>query len=88
LRNISRNYLGQSFARSYTWFDLKKPRDVIKILIWVIYATLFIPELLRGIYKSIKYKTWVGLYQPIVALTETYVVMFGFVYYYIKNKLK
>ena len=88
LRNIKRNYVGQSFKRSYTWFNLKKPLDIIKIIIWIIYATLFIPELIIGIYRSIRYKTWVGMYQPIVAFVETYVVIFGFLYYLTLNFLK
>lgn len=83
LRHISRNYLGQKFKRSYTWFDLKNPKDIMKIFIWTIYAHLFFPELIRGIYKSIKHKTWVGMYQPIVSLLETDVIIFGFIYYYI-----
>lgn len=88
LRNIRRNYVGQSFERSYTWFSLKNPCDVLKISIWIVYATLIIPELIRGIYKSMKYNTWVGMYQPVVAFVETYVVLFGFCYYYLIKFVK
>jgi glycosyltransferase involved in cell wall biosynthesis len=86
-RNISRNYVGQDFKRSYTWFNLKSPRDLFKIFFWIIYATLIIPELIRGIYKSIRYKTWVGMYQPLVSFTETYVVILGFAYFYLMKFL-
>ncbi len=86
-RHISRNYLGQDFERSFKWFDLKNPKDVMKIILLIIYVHLFIPELLYGIYKSIKHKTWVGLYQPIVSLIETDAIILGFVYYYLKLDL-
>lgn len=88
LRYISRNYLGQTFERSYKWFNLKNPLDIAKIIIWVIYANLFIPELIRGVYKSIKYKTWIGIYQPVVSLLETDVIICGFVYYYLRFLFK
>lgn len=88
LRHISRNYLGQKFKRSYTWFDLKNPKDILKIFIWVLYVHLFLPELIRGIYKSIRHKTWVGMYQPIVSLIETDLIIYGFIYYYLYFSLK
>lgn len=80
-RNISRNYLGQDFERAYKWFDLENPVDVLKIIFWIIYANLFIPELIVGIYKSIKYRTWIGMYQPFVSWLETNTILFGFAYY-------
>lgn len=83
-RHISRNYVGQTFERGFKWFDLKNPVDLFKIVFWIIYAHLIIPELVYGIYKSLKYKTWVGLYQPAVSLIETEAIMLGFVYYYLK----
>ncbi|MEK7526483.1 MAG: hypothetical protein AAB546_03315 [Patescibacteria group bacterium] len=86
LRNISKNYLGQGFKRSYIWFNLKSWRDVVKIILWIIYVHLFVPELVRGIYKCIKNRTWVGMYQPVVSLLETDVIIGGFVYYYLINK--
>lgn len=87
-RHISRNYLGQTFKRVYTWFDLYKPKDFLKVIFWIIYVHLFIPELVRGIYKSLIYKTWVGLYQPVVSLLETDAILYGFAYYYFKLKFK
>jgi len=83
-RHIGRNYLGQNFKRVYTWFDLKNPVDFLKIIIWVIYVHLFIPELMRGVYKSVKHKTILGMYQPVVSLLETDAIIYGFLYYYIK----
>lgn len=84
LRNIKKNYIGQNFERAYTWFDLSKTQDIFKIVFWIIYANLILPELLVGIYKSIKFRTWIGLYQPLVSFVETNVILSGFVYYYSK----
>jgi len=83
LRNIKRNYLGQTFKRSYAWFSLKNPKDIVKIIFWIIYVHFIIPETIRGIYKSIKHKTWTGMYQPIVSLLETDVIIWGLLYYYL-----
>lgn len=88
IRNIKRNYLGQTFKRSYTWFDLKNPKDIAKIILWIIYVHLIIPETVRGTYKSIKYKKWAGMYQPIVSLLETDVIICGLLYYYLKFSFK
>ena len=88
LRNISKNYLGQDFERAYKWFDLRNPSDILKILLWIIYVHLVVPETLRGIYKSIKFRTYVGLYQPLVSLLETDVIIFGFLHYGLKGLLK
>lgn len=78
LRNIRQVYLSETNKRKYRWFDLKDPEDLFKIFIWIIYAHLFLPALIRGIFKSVKYKTWVGLYEPLVALLVTDTIIFGF----------
>lgn len=77
-RNLRQVYLSEVDKRKYRWFNLEKPSDLIKIIIWVIYAHLFFPSLIRGIYKSIKYKDWVGLYEPVVAslVTDTIILSF------------
>lgn len=81
IRNIKRNYLGQTFKRAFTWIDLTSPKDIFKIFIWTIYVHLIFPELIRGIYKSFKYRTWVGMYQPVVSLLETDVIIVALIYY-------
>lgn len=78
LRNVQKVYLPEIEKRRYLWFDLRKPRDAIKTIFWIIYAHLFLPALIRGILKSIKYKDWVGLYEPVVTLLATDTIIFGF----------
>lgn len=84
-RNIKRNYLFQKDGRYYKWFDLKSPKDIIKILLWLIYVHLFFPSLIRGVYKSIKHKDWICLIEPFLNILETYSILFGFFFVYISR---
>lgn len=87
LRNIDNQtgngYLPNYHQRKYLWLDITKPADLLKLFFWVIYANLFFPELIRGIIRAIKYQDAALLYQPLVALTVTDTVVFGF----LKNPL-
>lgn len=74
LYNLQRVYLARE-ERLYKWFNLKNPRDLAKIASWVIYANLVIPPFLIGIYKSLKYRDWVGLYEPVINLLVTDVLV-------------
>lgn len=68
--NLTKVYLGRK-ERLYKWFDLSKPNDLFKIICWVLFANLIIPSILIGIYKTIRYKDTVGMYEPVVNLLVT-----------------
>lgn len=68
--NLKDVYLTRS-ERLYNWFDLSKATGVFKLLVWIIYANLIIPSLVLGIYKSLKHRDWAGLYEPMVNLLVT-----------------
>jgi len=72
--NLKKVYFGRS-DRLYKWFDLSKPKDAIRIICWVIYANLIIPSILMGLYKSIKFKDWAGMYEPVVNLLVTDMIL-------------
>ena len=78
LRNLERDYLPNYENKYFTWFNTKDPKDIVKILFWVSWANLFVPETIRGIYKMFKYKDIVFLWQPIVAITTTDAILWGF----------
>lgn len=77
-RNVTQVYLKDNSSRKYRWFNLRTWGGFSKVVFWILYVNLFLPELLRGIYKSIKYQTWVGLYEPVVALLATDVIIVSF----------
>lgn len=77
LYNLTRVYLARE-ERFYKWFDLRNPRDLIKIFLWVIYANLILPSIFVGIIKSIKYRDWAGMYEPVVNLLVTDLLIFEF----------
>lgn len=68
--NLNKVYLGRN-VRLYKWFDLSTLGGFIKIYAWVVFANLIIPSLLLGFYKTIKFRDWAGLYEPIVNLLVT-----------------
>lgn len=71
-------YLPNFNSRHYLWFNHRKPGAALKICFWIIYANLFLPELIRGIWKSFKYKDWAFLWQPLAAMTITDAMIYGF----------
>lgn len=75
--NLNKVYL-QRDKRFYKWFDLENANDLIKLSLWILYANLIIPSLAVGIYKSFKHKDWAGLYEPVVNLLVTDMLIFEF----------
>ncbi len=73
--NLGKVYLART-KRLYKWFDLNSISGILKLVSWVIYANLIIPSFFVGLYKSIKYKDWAGLYEPLVNLLVTDMLLF------------
>lgn len=86
IRNIEKNYLFQEESRYFTWFNPNNSKDIGKIVIWILYANLFFPSLIKGIYKSIKFKDFVCLAEPVINLIETDVILFSFAKNYLVRK--
>ncbi len=78
LRNMKIHYFKTNSKYKYKWFDATSLRGILKILIWVIYANLFIPAMIRGIIKTIKYRDIVFLAEPVVTITVTDAILFNF----------
>lgn len=76
--NLTNVYFKHVHNQLYTWINWHNPRDLFKMFLWVIYSNLFIPSLVVGIYKSIKYRDLAGLYEPFVNLliTDTLIIAF------------
>lgn len=79
LRNIDRNFLPSFETRQYTWFNLSKKKDILKIIFLVIYAHLIFPALLKGLFKSIRHRDfYCMLYEPFLTLLLTDITLYGF----------
>lgn len=80
LRNLERDYLPNiNHQKYYTWFDLYKPKDILKIILWVIYANLFFPAVIKGVFLIIKHQDLAFMWEPIVTITTTNAILWGFV---------
>lgn len=78
LRNIDRVYLPSMETREFKYFNLANWRDILKIFFWIIYANLFIPKFVKGVYKAFKNKDISSMYEPIVAMALTDAIVWGF----------
>lgn len=79
LRNLNKSYLANlDTPNYYKWIDLSKTSDLVKLTGWIIWANLFLPELVRGIIKAVRWRDTAFLWQPIVSIILTDVLMLGF----------
>lgn len=79
LRNIEMVYLPDYSHRHFTWFDFRSSRGILKIIIWVLYAHLIFPAILKGAYKALKHRDiYCLLYEPILTIILTDVIIYGF----------
>lgn len=72
--NLEKVYLARK-ERMYKWFDLNSFSGLLKIFSWCVYANLVFPSFLVGVYKSIKFKDIAGLYEPVVNLFVTDMIL-------------
>ncbi|PJE70156.1 hypothetical protein COU97_01170 [Candidatus Shapirobacteria bacterium CG10_big_fil_rev_8_21_14_0_10_48_15] len=78
MRNIERNYFYDYGVREYTWVNFSRPRDLLKIIFWVIYANLFFPALVKALGNVWRQCDWACLWEPVVALVVTDVTIYEF----------
>jgi glycosyltransferase involved in cell wall biosynthesis len=66
-RNAVRNYIPGHMEGyiQYTWFDLKKPKDFLKMCTLVFYAFSLIGPIFVGIWKTIKYRSMSGMVEVV-----------------------
>lgn len=75
--NLKKVYLARE-AHLYKWFDLSKFGDLLKIIFWIVYVNSVLPSFLVGVFKSIKHRDWAGMYEPLVNLLVTDLLLFEF----------
>lgn len=79
LRNLERDYLPNFEHKYFLWFNPKNKKDILKIFLWIFYANLFFPELIRGILKMIYYQDIAFLWHPVVSITTTDAIVWGII---------
>lgn len=77
-RNVHKVYFEDNNLRTYHWFDLSSFTGFFKVIFWIIWVNLLLPEFLRGIYRCVKYRSFSALYQPIVSFLVTDIMVFSF----------
>jgi glycosyltransferase involved in cell wall biosynthesis len=79
LRNIDKVFLPNLMSREYRYFNLRNRQDIFKIMVWVIYANLFIPKTIKGILLTIKNRDIACMYEPIVSMLLTDAIIYAFI---------
>ncbi len=74
--NLTKVYYIHAHNKLYQWFNLHNPIDVTKLFLWVVWSNLIIPSVIVGVYKSIKYNDVAGMYEPIINLLVTDMLVF------------
>lgn len=75
-RDATVTFLPSIDKREFTYIDLDRPFDIVKLAVWVLYANLIVPSTLRAIWKVYKYRDFACLYEIVVTpLITDYVVM-------------
>lgn len=76
--NVKNVYLKTYKRKLYKWFKLGNLVDLVKIFLLIIYSNTIIPGIIVGLYKSIKHQDWAGMYEPIVSLLVTDLIIYSF----------
>lgn len=78
VRNLKGHYLKVESPYKWKWFDTASFSGISKIVLWIIYANLFIPATIRGIFRAIKFRDCVLLAEPIITIATTDVILYNF----------
>ncbi|MEK7450813.1 MAG: glycosyltransferase [Patescibacteria group bacterium] len=78
IRNLNRHYFIYHETTQYKWVDINNKQEVIKMIIWILYANSLIFPAIRGFIRFIKYKDWALLLEPVIAVSVTDVLLWTF----------
>lgn len=84
-RNLETMYFNQPNRRYWTWIDWNNLFHIAKLGIWILYCYLLLPSIVIGIIKSLRYRTWVGLYELPFNICSTNAIIYSFVNQSIKK---
>lgn len=78
-RNLDNHYFPYNKSLSYKWVDFSNKKEVLKLFVWLVYANLFFPALIRGFLRFLKYRDPVLLMEPIVTIVTTDAILYKFI---------
>lgn len=78
VRNLQMHYFPYQETLEYRWLDIGDKKSVLKAMLWVIYANLFFPAVIRGFLRFLKHRDWALLMEPIVTITTTDAILWNF----------
>lgn len=78
IRNLNNHYFPYQDKTEYKWFNSNSKLSILKLVIWIIYANLFLPAFLRGIWRFLKFRDPVLLLEPVVTITTTDMIFWTF----------
>lgn len=80
IRNLRTQFFNQPQKREFTWIDFKNKNHLLKIILWVFYANSILLPLLVGLWRTIKFRNFVALYEPIVVWITTNLIILVFLF--------
>ncbi len=68
VRNVKMHFLPYYKNSEYIFLNSNKKSEVLKLILFVIYANLLFPAAARGLFRFLKHKDWVLLMEPIITI--------------------
>ncbi len=78
VRNIKQHFLPYYKKTKYVILNTRDKKQVFRLVLFVVYANLIFPAMVRGIYRYFKYKDWVLLSEPIITICVTDALLINF----------
>lgn len=78
IRNLRTQFFNQPDKREFTWIDFSNKKDIFKIILWIIYANSLVLPTLVGIWRMIKYRSLIALYEPVFVWITTNLIILVF----------
>jgi glycosyltransferase involved in cell wall biosynthesis len=78
IRNINTMYFNQPDKRYWTWINWDNGQDRWRIFLWLLYVYLIIPSVIVSLIKTIRYRTFVGMFELPVNIVCTSAILYNF----------
>lgn len=80
LRNLKTQFFNQPQVREFTWIDFSSKRELFKIILWIFYANSILMPLFVGLWRAMKFRNLLALYEPIIVWITTNLIVVTFLF--------